>query len=129
MPQVTQQKGFTLMELLTVIAIIGILASITVASLSSVRARSRISNAKSSMETVRAAAALCLFRSQVLTTPPVANAEICTGSNLNWPKLPGAWVYGAVSSNVSAQTFSITATGDSTTITCAKAAGAEAACS
>lgn len=53
-----KNNGFTLLELLMVIAIIGILASVILASLNSARDKGRIANAQSEIGTIRSALAL-----------------------------------------------------------------------
>ncbi len=92
-------KGFTLVELLVVISIVGLLSSVVFASLTSARGKARIANAQQAMSNVKALALSCLT-SIPATALNIAGTEassgwtgaVCTGSG-NYPVLPGDWKY------------------------------------
>jgi general secretion pathway protein G len=67
----TSEFGFTLLELLTVIAIIGILAAISLPALSGVRRRARIAAAKAQLEQIEVA--LESYYAESDTYPPMGN--------------------------------------------------------
>jgi prepilin-type N-terminal cleavage/methylation domain-containing protein len=117
----THEHGFTLMEIMAVIAIIGILTSIVIANYGPARERTAFRNAHSTMETMRAAAGLCVFQNTNLNNPS-AGARVCDTSEATWPDItinaPG-WAYtNLTDGNVSDETFSFGARGPENTITC-----------
>ncbi|MCX6763057.1 MAG: type II secretion system protein [Candidatus Moranbacteria bacterium] len=86
-------KGFTLVELLVVIAIIGILAAVVLVSLSSQRDKARRTSATQSVKSVMAIAVACLSEGGDVEAPVntstggglICNKTGYTGSN--WPDL------------------------------------------
>ena len=86
-----KNKGFTLVELLVAIAIIGILASVVLISLLSQRNKAKFSNVVSGAASTAPYTAECYVRGVNLATAPnpfVANTAICAGAGINWPN-PG----------------------------------------
>lgn len=89
-------KGFTLVELLIVIAIIGILSSVAVISLQSSKDKASKAVILNTLSLAQRAATVCLQDKQELNCngfncsgrtayPPVAGQAICKGSSDVWP--------------------------------------------
>ncbi|HOX41936.1 MAG TPA: type II secretion system protein [bacterium] len=135
----TLKKGFTLVELLVVVAIIGILAVVVLMNIQNAQKRARRNTVLTSLNDALRAAQACLADSGTLTTVTAAtlsstaysgDTRVCTGSptiEMSWPKLTD-YNYGStspVTTGGAIQNFSITkpASWDATLgISCAKAA-------
>ena len=109
-------KGFTLVELLVVIAIIGILAAVVLVSLSSQRNKANESASLQSVKSAMPYAADCVLRN-VSVPAKTGNGStataVCAGAP-NWPVLSGTCVYGGTD-NVS---VTISGCGTGRMITC-----------
>jgi prepilin-type N-terminal cleavage/methylation domain-containing protein len=115
-------SGFTLIEMLVVIAILGILASVVLNSVAGARAKAHQAKTEASLRSAQTTATYCMDSGNDLNTPDIANL-ICTGQG-NWPAPVGAgWVYGDAGScgfdgDVSDNDFLYCATNGITVITC-----------
>jgi len=117
------KKGFTLIEMLVVVAIIGLLATVVMVALGPQRKTARITAMQASMRSLNTAMQLCVQDGVVLTAP-AAGSVVCAsgdGSLTKYGTLPttGTWSY--LYSDLDATTdgtFSISATGDGVIITC-----------
>ena len=116
------QKGFTLIELMIVVAIIGILVAIAFPLYANIQARARVAKAQADARTL--ASAVVVYSAHVGTLPGALTdltsattvGGVTAGPFVNpLPNPPAGWGAYTYASAVGG-TFSITTTGDGTTV-------------
>lgn len=97
----SEKKGFTLLELLIVMAVIVILVAVIIAGISSSRDKSRKASAQQTMKSVLPFAADCYMRGKSIPATPAAGNRICDDTNITFPAFDAktGWAYTSSTSN------------------------------
>ena len=119
------ERGFTLVELMVVVAVIGVLATIAIPLYANVLARGRIAQAQADSRSL--ASAVGVYGAHMGSIPAALTQLTAVATNAQGnragpfmssvPIPPGGWAAYAYTPNVSAGTYTISSSGDGTSVT------------
>ena len=122
--RMNNQRGFTLIELMIVVAIIGILTAIAFPLYANIQSRARVAKAQADLRTLASAVVVYSAHSGSLPaaladlTGVVVAAGVAAGPFVNpLPTPPTGWSGYAAGYTQGGGTFQITSTGDGATVT------------
>lgn len=122
--KINLKKGFTLMELLVVISIIGVLTTIVLLALAQARDKGADGAIKSNLSNARSQAEVFYNTN---TANPLSYAQVCETGPVGGAQTIGSFIVEASKSSASAGVYSIDAAGGLGQVTCNQSANAWAA--
>ena len=79
------RRGFTVIELLVIVAIIGILRTVILVTLSVARTRAKDNSFKTTAHSIQTALTSCCITPTTLTNPPAPGGRICSAGPETYP--------------------------------------------
>jgi type II secretion system protein G len=119
-----RERGFTLVELMVVVAVIGVLATIAIPLYANIQARGRLAKAQADSRTL--ASAVSVYGAHMGRIPSTLTQLTTVATNALGqpggpfmaavPTAPGGWSTYAYTPNTTAGTFTISTSGDGTSV-------------